>query len=300
MTTAYKGFDKDFQCLGFQYQIGQTYECGGKIIACENGFHACENPLDVWTYYGPFESRFAVVQLSGNQAKHEYDSKIAAAKITIEAELSLGDFIKKAVDWVIDHCKTKCDSERVIGSSGYSAQIGSSGYSAQIGSSGYSARIGSSGDFAQIGSSGDSARIGSSGYFARIGSSGDCARIGSSGYSARIGSSGYSAQIGSSGYFARIGSSGDSARIGSSGDFARIGSSGDSARIKSEGDKAVIACAGLGAVVQAKVGAWVSVAEYGADGRCLGFATGCIGKNGLLPDTPYKAKNGKLVPANGE
>jgi len=237
MTTAYKGFDKDFQCLGFQYQIGQTYECGGKIIACENGFHACENPLDVWTYYGPFESRFAVVQLSGNQAKHEYDSKIAAAKITIEAELSLGDFIKKAVDWVIDHCKTKCDSERVIGSSGYSAQIGSSGYSA---------RIGSSGDFAQIGSSGDSARIGSSGY------------------------------------------------------FARIGSSGDSARIKSEGDKAVIACAGLGAVVQAKVGAWVSVAEYGADGRCLGFATGCIGKNGLLPDTPYKAKGGKLVPANGE
>ena len=158
-----------------------------------------------------------------------------------------------------------------IGSSGYYAKIGSSGFYAQIGSSGDYTKIGSSGDSAQIGSSGDSAQIGSSGYYAQIGSSGDSAQIGSSGDSAQIGSSGDSAQIGSSGYSAQIGSSGDSAQIGSSGYYAQIGSSGDSAQIGSSGDYAqidstgadsVIMCAGYKSKAKAKIGSWITLAEW--------------------------------------
>ena len=108
----------------------------------------------------------------------------------------------------------------------------------------------------------DSAQIGSSGYYAKIGSSGDYAQIGSSGYYAKIGSSGDSAQIGSSGYYAQIGSSGDSAQIGSSGDSAKIGSSGDSAKIDSSGDKAVISAIGFLSTVKAKIGSWITLAEY--------------------------------------
>ena len=309
---AYKGFDKDFQCRGFQFQVGETYEHKGPIKVCESGFHACENPFDVWLYYGPFESRFAEVNLSGKQATHEDDSKIAAAKIEIKAELTLGEFIPKAVNWLINHCKIKKnkniksndkDSARIgssgysarIGSSGDSARIGSSGYYARIGSSGYYARIGSSGYSAQIGSSGDSARIGSSGYYAQIGSSGYSARIGSSGDSARIGSSGDSAQIGSSGDSAQIGSSGYYTQIGSSGDSAQIGSSGDYAQIEASGKESVIASAGYNARVKAEEGTWISVAEFDDNGKCVGFATGCIGKDGLEPDTWYVAKDGKLV-----
>jgi hypothetical protein len=120
------------------------------------------------------------------------------------------------------------------------------------------------------------------------------AQIGSSGYSARIGSSGDSAQIGSSGDSAQIGSSGYSAQIGSSGDSARIGSSGYSARINSTGKDAVITAAGPGSTASGVEGAWISLAEF-ADGRCVGFATGCIGKDGLKPNTAYRAQGGKLV-----
>ena len=149
-----------------------------------------------------------------------------------------------------------------IGSSGDSAKIGSSGYYAQIGSSGDYAQIGSSGDSSQIGSSGDSAKIGSSGYYAQIGSSGNSAQIGSSGDSAQIGSSGDSAKIGSSGYSAKIGSSGDYAQIGSSGDSAKIGSSGDYAQIESTGKNAVVMAAGYKSIAKAKIGSWITLAEW--------------------------------------
>jgi hypothetical protein len=163
---AYKGFHKDLTCNGFQYEVGKTYKHDGPVERCAQGFHACEGPLDVWAYYGVTESRFAIVEMGGwVDREKDGDTKIAAAEITIKAELTLPEFIKRGVEWLIEATKGKKDSSSGnsarIGSSGDSAQIGSSGDYAQIGSSGYSAQIGSSGDSAQIGSSGDSARIGS-------------------------------------------------------------------------------------------------------------------------------------------
>ena len=187
-----------------------------------------------------------------------------------------------------------------IGSSGDYAQIGSSGYYAKIGSSGYYAKIGSSGYYAQIGSSGYSAKIGSSGYSAQIGSSGDSAKIGSSGDSAKIGSSGDYAKIGSSGDYAKIGSSGDSAQIGSSGYYAKIGSSGDSAQIDSTGEDSVIMCAGNRSIAKAKVGSWITLAEWKWSDEKERDVPACVkteyvdGKN-IKADTWYQLKNGKFV-----
>nr|DAF63150.1 MAG TPA: hypothetical protein [Siphoviridae sp. ct7yc1] len=93
-------------------------------------------------------------------------------------------------------------------------------------------------------------------------SGGYCAKIGSSGNSAQIGSSGNSAQIGSSGDCAQIGSSGDYAQIGSSGDSAKIGSSGYYAKITSEGNNSVVMAAGYNSIVKAKIGSWITLAEW--------------------------------------
>ncbi|HRI99375.1 MAG TPA: hypothetical protein PKV67_01255, partial [Hyphomonas sp.] len=198
---AIKGFDADMRCRGFQFEVGKTYDHKGVVECCSSGFHACDgSPMDVWGYYGPVDeggrlSRYAAVSMAGAISREgKDDSKLASGRITIEAEITLPQFVKKAVDWLIDATKGKDGS-------GDSARIGSSGNYARIGSSGNYAQIGSSGNYAQIGSSGNSAQIGSSGNSARIGSSGHSARIGSSGNSARIGSSGNYAQIGSSGNY---------------------------------------------------------------------------------------------------
>ena len=167
---AYKGLDKDFRCRGFQYEVGKEYE--EEVVECYNkGFHACENPMDVWEYYNITDSRFAIVEQFGKIDKQ--DNKTCSSKIKIKAELKFADFVKLCVDAVID--KYKLNSKNDNG--GDSARIGSSGDYARIGSSGYSAQIGSSGDYAQIGSSGDSAQIGSSGDYAQIKSEGQGAVI---------------------------------------------------------------------------------------------------------------------------
>lgn len=49
---AYKAFDKNMQCRGFQYAEGHTYEAPEAVL-CEKGFHACTMPLDVLGYYAP-------------------------------------------------------------------------------------------------------------------------------------------------------------------------------------------------------------------------------------------------------
>ena len=97
---AYKGFDENLKCRGYQYEIGKTFEHDGAVKACESGFHACEYPLDVFSYYPPSVSRFAVVKMHGETSKDSDDTKIASAKITIETEIKLPEMINRAVDWI--------------------------------------------------------------------------------------------------------------------------------------------------------------------------------------------------------
>ena len=97
---AYKGFDKNLKCRDYQYVVGKTFEHDGAVKACKSGFHACEYPLDVFSYYPPSSSRFAVVKMHGETSKDSDDTKIASAKITIETEIKLPEMINRAVDWV--------------------------------------------------------------------------------------------------------------------------------------------------------------------------------------------------------
>ena len=97
---AYKGFDESLKCRDYQYEIGKTFEHDGAVKACESGFHACEYPLDVFSYYPPSSSRFAIVKMYGETSKDGDDTKIASAKITIETEIKLPEMINRAVDWI--------------------------------------------------------------------------------------------------------------------------------------------------------------------------------------------------------
>ena len=84
----YKGFDKDLKCRGFQYEIGKIYETD-KAELCKEGVHACENPLDIFGYYSPANSRYCEVELDGVSDKRDDDTKRVGKRIKIGAELSV-------------------------------------------------------------------------------------------------------------------------------------------------------------------------------------------------------------------
>ena len=165
-TPAVKGFDRDLKCLGFAYEIGKTYTHAGSVSVCASGFHGCEMPLDVWTYYGPADSRFGAVDMSGYVDRDDRgDSKIAAATIRITAELHLPDVIKRAVAWVSDRAK----GNTATGYNGHAAATGDRGHAAATGDRGHAAATGDSGHAAVTGYGGHAAAKGQHGIAVSIG-----------------------------------------------------------------------------------------------------------------------------------
>ena len=91
----------------------------------------------------------------------------------------------------------------------------------------------------------------------------------------------------------QIGSSGNYAQIGSSGDYAKIGSSGDYAQIDSTGVDSVIMCAGYKSKAKAKIGSWITLAEWVYNDKKGSYVPVCVkteyvdGEN-IKADTYYQ------------
>ena len=100
---AYKGFDKNLQCRGLQYEIGGTQEVDSAKL-CNFGLHACEAPLDVFSYYAPGDgSRYCEVEMDGVSDERGDDSKRVAKKLTVGAEIGIPDLVKAHVEYVKAH-----------------------------------------------------------------------------------------------------------------------------------------------------------------------------------------------------
>ena len=133
---AYKGFNKDMTCRGFQYEIGKEYETDAADL-CRIGFHACENPLDCFSHYAPGNSRYCEVEIEDNGQRSSEDSKVVGKKIKIGAELSTEQICKLHFEYVRSRCapaKTNAAGDRESASAGrYGSASAGDGGSASAG-----------------------------------------------------------------------------------------------------------------------------------------------------------------------
>ena len=202
---AYKGFDENLRCGGFQYEIGKEYEQKDEIKCCSKGFHACTNPFDVLNYYDAnSKNRFCEVEQSGTIKTDNSDTKQASSKIKIKAEIGMSGLFKAGIEWI----KEKTNPVTIIE---------------------------------------------------------DAEKIGTV----------------------------------SSGDYAKIGSSGGSTQINSTGKYAVICCAGDNSMVKAKIGSWITLAEwdYSEEKKCpvpVCVKTEYVDGKRIKADTWYKLVNGEF------
>ncbi|HFX1500244.1 TPA: DUF7666 domain-containing protein [Pseudomonas aeruginosa] len=150
VVTAYKGFKQDLTCRGYQFEIGGTYKHEGEVEACASGFHSCEYPLDVFGYYAPGDSRFAIVKASGQLSRHDDDSKIASATLVVEAEISMPTMISRAIDWIMARLDNSVE-QTVVGDTAsntgdYSA-ASNTGYQSAASNTGYQSAASNTGDY---------------------------------------------------------------------------------------------------------------------------------------------------------
>ena len=162
---AYKAFNHDMTCRGFQFEVGKTYTHAGEVSLCNAGFHACEAPLDVLGYYPP-TAMFAEVELGGDSNEKSSDTKRVGKSITVKDGLNIAGLVSAQIEWV-----SKQDDANI--SSGNYSTAASSGYYSKAASSGNSSKAASSGDSSTAASSGDCSTAASSGYSSKASADGN-------------------------------------------------------------------------------------------------------------------------------
>jgi hypothetical protein len=154
---AFKGFNKDLTCRGFQYEEGKEFHTE-KAECCEEGFHACEYPLDCFGYYSPAQSVFHEVELSGEMDKSGDNTKVCATDIKIGARISIAGLVKAAIEFTMSKVNKEAKSDERHGASSATGYRGASSATGDYGASSATGNCGASsatGDYGASSATGD-------------------------------------------------------------------------------------------------------------------------------------------------
>ena len=312
---AYKGFNNDFSCLDFQYEVGNEYKLDGEVVVCENGFHACEKPIDVFSYYElSSHTRYAIVELWGDVVYACDKKKLCASCIKIVKELSLKEMITLAIrmsekDYSLTNEYEECKEESFASDedlekmSSYvdGALISSSGHSFSLKSCGSYQSVSSSGSYVNIDVCGESTSVSSSGINYKIASDGEYSKIYGSGHYGNILSIGEYSNIATSGFGTTITSKGGYDNIASL-DTSDIFSSGCNSSMYACGGSSTIASIGNAAKISMNSNCGY-INSIGRDATIMSSGKNCgidsSGENALImcsgERTSVKAKKGSWI-----
>ena len=167
---AYKGFNADMTCRGFQYKEGETYH---EDIAdlCHKGFHACERPLDVLAYYPPNSSVYHEVELEEVSDERADDSMVCAKTIRVGARMDIASLVRASVEYTM----FKCDGSRskhTTGCQGAASATGRQGVASATGYQGVASATGCQGVASATGRQGVASATGRQGVASATGCQG--------------------------------------------------------------------------------------------------------------------------------
>jgi len=326
---AYKGFDRNLKCRDFQFEIGGSFKHEGPVVACESGFHACEHPLNVFAYYPPATSRYAVVELGGETAREKGgDTKIAAAEITIKAEIRLPELIAAAIRYVTERVtwvkgdfatgeREGAKNNRDRGAATASGEQGAataSGWGAAATASGTEGAATASGDRGAATASGTQGAATASGAWGAATASGDggaATASGTQGAATASGkrgaatasgtrgaatASGYQGAATASGYQGAATASGYQGAATASGEQGAATASGAQGAATASGDWGAATASGIEGKVRGAEGCALFLVERSPyDGSIRNVWSGIAGRDGIKPMVFYRLVDGKPV-----
>ena len=318
---SYKGFNSDMTCRDFQFEVGKEYEEKGKIEACEKGFHACENPMDVFGYYPPSNSRYCEIEQSGSIDIGE--DKIASSKIHIRCEIGLSGIIQAGVKFILDKVNWKNDNTTNTGDRSAATNTGDRSAATNTGdrsaatNTGYRSAATNTGDRSAATNTGyrsaatntgDRSAATNTGYYSAATNTGDCSAATNTGYysaatntgdrSAATNTGDRSAATNTGDYSAATNTGYRSAAT-NTGDCSAATNTGDCSAAKVEGKESIAIVTGIDSKACGALGCWLVLTERGGwNGETYPIkevkAVRVDGKT-IKPNNWYKLKDGQII-----
>ncbi len=232
---AFKGFNKDLTCRGYQYEEGKEFNTE-RAECCDTGFHACEYPLDCFGYYDPAHSVYHEVELSGEMDKSGDNTKVCATDIKIGARLAIAGLVKMAIDFTMSKVNKEAGSDE---RHGFASATGDYGASSATGDYGASSATGDYGASSATGDYGASSATGDYGASSATGDYGASSATGDYGASSATGDYGASSATGNCGASSATGDYGASSATGDYGASSATGNCGASSATGYKGASSV-------------------------------------------------------------
>ncbi|HDQ8857862.1 TPA: hypothetical protein QBQ37_005116 [Pseudomonas aeruginosa] len=309
VVTAYKGFKQDLTCRGYQFEIGGTYKHEGEVEACASGFHSCEYPLDVFGYYAPGESRFAIVKASGQLSRHDDDSKIASATLVVEAEISMPTMISRALDWIMSKVD-KSVEQTVVGetasntgnrsaasNTGNRSAASNTGNRSAASNTGYQSAASNTGNRSAASNTGDYSAASNTGYQSAASNTGDYSAASNTGYQSAASNTGYQSAASNTGNRSAASNTGNRSAASNTGNRSAASNTGNRSAASNTGDysaaevsgkESVAASLGIEGRARASAGSAIVLCHRDDEGRLIHIRASKVGENGVEPDTWYQ------------
>ena len=319
----YKGFDKDLKCRGYQFEVGKEYE-EEKADICNCGFHACENPLDVFSYYPPADSRYCEVDLDVNDQKSD-DSKRVGKHIKINAEIGLSGLIKAGVEYIKDqvdweHAKVSNTGNRSAATNtGYQSAATNTGYRSAATNTGNRSAATNTGNQSAATNTGDQSAATNTGYQSAATNTGyQSAATNTGNWSAATNTGDQSAATNTGNWSAATNTgnrsaatntgnqsaatnTGDQSAATNTGNRSAATNTGDQSAATVTGKESVAMAVGYDSKAKGALGCYIVLAEWKQiDGEyhIVDVKSAKVDGETIKPDIFYKLINGRFVEAD--
>ncbi|WP_408588631.1 hypothetical protein [Salmonella enterica] len=281
----FKGFNKDLKCRDFQFEIGKTFHHDGKVEACVSGFHACECPFDVFSYYSPADSRFAeTISFGITNREEDGDTKIASASITIKAELTLPQFIQRGIEWIWSKIDKSLEQQIMCGNR--SAATNTGNRSAATNTGDWSAAT-NTGNWSAATNTGNRSAATNTGYWSAATNTG---------YWSAATNTGYWSAATNTGNRSAATNTGNCSAATNTGDWSAATNTGNWSAAEVSGSQSVAAAFGIEGKARASEGGAIVLCYRDEDGELIHIRASKVGENGIMPNTWYQLnEDGEFV-----
>ena len=285
----FKGYSKDFSCKGKQYTENTVYEEEVAKI-CDSGFHFCEHPFDVWTFYPPCDGEGNFNTFSTVEALADVDTddgmKYCTKRIEIGDKIDFGTFVSMGIKDILDNSHRRYDSASAATNTGNRSVATNTG------------------DYSAATNTGDYSAATNTGDYSAATNTGDCSAAINTSYHSVATNTGHHSAATNTGTHSVATNTGHHSAATNTGEYSVATNTGDySAAINTSyhsvatvnGKNSIAITTGADGIVRGSIGSWIVCTERLDSGEIIAVKAAKVDGITIKDDVFYSLKNGEFI-----